>query len=210
MPKPAAEVQITSLAGLQDIQAHNVQVDLTNHEGIDAIRVMELSGEPHAGEDRLAILPDTHFQNGLIVLDIAGSPIPGAQEAARGFVGVGFRVAADVARFECFYIRPTNGRADDQLRRNHSTRYFSFPDHPWRRLREETPGLYESYSDLVPSQWTSLRIEVTGDKARLYVGASDQPVLLVNDLKHGESEGNIALWIGPGTEGYFANLQVSP
>lgn len=51
---------------------------------------------------------------------------------------------------------------------------------------------------------------MTGDKARLYVGASDQPVLLVNDLKHGESEGNIALWIGPGTEGYFANLQVSP
>ena len=88
-------------------------------------------------------------------------------------MGVGFRVAADAARFECFYIRPTNGRADDQLRRNHSTQYFSFPDHPWRRLREETPGLYESYADLVPSQWTSLKIEVTGDKARLYVGASD-------------------------------------
>jgi len=143
---------MTSPAGLQAIQAHNVEVDLANHEGRDGIRVMELPGQPHGGEDKLAILPDTHFQNGLIVLDIAGSPIPGAQEAARGFVGVGFRVAADAARFECFYIRPTNGRADDQLRRNHSTQYFSFQDHPWRRLREETPGLYESYADLVPSQ----------------------------------------------------------
>ena len=71
---------MTSLAGLQDIQAHNVQVDLTNHEGSDAIRVMELPGQPHGGEDKLAILPDTHFHNGLIVLDIAGSPIPGLKK----------------------------------------------------------------------------------------------------------------------------------
>lgn len=60
MLKPAAEVQMTSLAGLQDIQTHNLQVDLTNHEGRDAIRVMELPGQPHSGEDKLAILPDTH------------------------------------------------------------------------------------------------------------------------------------------------------
>ena len=78
--KPASEVQMTSLAGLQDIQAHNVQVDLTNHEGRDALRMMELPGQPHGGEDKLAILPDTHFHNGLIVLDLAGSPIPGLKK----------------------------------------------------------------------------------------------------------------------------------
>ena len=38
---------------------------------------------------------------------------------------------------------------------------------------------------------------------------SDQPVLLVNDLKLGENRGAIALWIGPGTEGYFANAAVT-
>ena len=60
MLKPAAEVQMTSPAGLQAIQAHNVEVDLANHEGRVGIRVMELPGQPHGGEDKLAILPDTH------------------------------------------------------------------------------------------------------------------------------------------------------
>jgi hypothetical protein len=46
-------------------------------------------------------------------------------------------------------LRPTNGRADDQVRRNHSTQYISYPDFPWYRLREETPGMYESYSDSI-------------------------------------------------------------
>jgi len=36
-----------------------------------------------------------------------------------------------------------------------------------------------------------------------------QPVLVVNDLKHGDKEGAVALWIGLGTEAYFANLRIS-
>ena len=28
----------------------------------------------------------------------------------------------------------------------------------------------------------------------------------MNDLKLGEAEGAVALWIGPGTEAHFANL----
>ena len=62
---------------------------------------------------------------------------------------------------------------------------------------------------MVPGQWTKLKITVDGEKARLFVGGAEQPTLIVNDLKHGDSEGAIALWIGPGTEGFFANLRVS-
>jgi hypothetical protein len=51
--------------------------------------------------------------------------------------------------FECFYLRPTNGRADDQVRRNHSVQYISFRGFPWYRL--ESPEKYESYTDLVPA-----------------------------------------------------------
>jgi len=36
-----------------------------------------------------------------------------------------------------------------------------------------------------------------------------QPVLVVNDLKHGDSEGTVGLWIGLGTEAYFTNLRLS-
>jgi hypothetical protein len=63
--------------------------------------------------------------------------------------------------------------------------------------------------DLVPGEWTKIKIEVSGVELRLYVNDSPQPALLVNDLKHGDSEGAVALWIGPGTEGYFANLRLS-
>jgi hypothetical protein len=107
------------------------------------------------------------------------------------------------------YIRPTNGRAEDQLRRNRSAQYFSYPDFPWYRLRKETPGQYESYVDLVPGEWTRIRIEVAGEKARLYVNGAEQPTLMVNDLKLGKGRGAVGLWVGQGTEGYFTNLRVS-
>src|SRR5438128_8445754 len=57
---------------------------------------------------------------------------------ARGFIGIAFRVRGD--RYEYIYLRPTNGRADDQVRRNHSTQYsahpsFSFAVSPVSRSR---------------------------------------------------------------------------
>ena len=112
--------------------------------------------------------------------------------------------------FECIYLRPTNGRAEDQVRRNHSTQYFSFPDFPWPRLRKEAPGKYESYVDLVPGEWTTVKIEVRGLQSRLYAHGAEQPCLVVNDLKLGETKGTVALWIGPGTEAHFSNLRISP
>jgi hypothetical protein len=83
------------------------------------------------------------------------------------------------------------------------------PDYEWATLRKESPGQYESYVDLVPGEWTRIKIEVSGIKARLYVNDSAQPVLVVNDLKRGDSQGAVALWIGLGTEAYFAHLRLS-
>ena len=48
-----------------------------------------------------------------------------------------------------------------------------------------------------------------GTKARLHVHGAEQPTLIVNDLKQGEVSGNVALWIGLGTEAYFSNLTVT-
>ena len=58
--------------------------------------------------------------------------------------------------------------------------------------------------------WTHLEVEVMGSKARLYVNRASQPALIVNDLKLGETRGAIALWSHTYTDGYFANLRVSP
>jgi len=68
--------------------------------------------------------------------------------------------------------------------------------------------VYESYVDLEPGAWTKIKIAVSGTKAKLYVNGADQPTLIVNDLKLGESHGQIALWIGVDTEAYFSRITV--
>jgi hypothetical protein len=74
-----------------------------------------------------------------------------------------------------FYLRPTTGRAGDHERRNHSVQYISHPDWPWFRFRKERPSEHESYVDLVPGEWTKVRIEVGGERAQLYLHSNDQP-----------------------------------
>jgi hypothetical protein len=63
--------------------------------------------------------------------------------------------------------------------------------------------------DLVPGEWTHIKVEVSGVKARLYVNGTSQPALVVNDLKLGDGKGAVTLWIGVGTEAYFSNIRVS-
>ena len=202
--------QTFTLDSIKGLQPHDVTVDSTTYQGRKAVRVMPApaSAVKTASGGGIVVLPGVTFHNGIIELEVAGKPGTGAPGDARGFVGVAFRVSNDASKYECFYLRPTNGRADDQLRRNHSAQYISFPDYEWNRLRTEAPGQYESYVDLVPGEWTKIKVEVSGVKARLYVHGASQPALIVNDLKLGDSKGAVALWIGVGTEAYFTNLRL--
>ena len=156
----------------------------------------------------LALVSGTDFKDGTIEAEVAGVPIASMDDTARGFVGIVFHVQNHGARAENIYIRPTNGRADDQLRRNHSVQYESIPDFPWHRLRREAPGVYESYADLETGAWTKVKIEVAGTKARLYVNGAEQPCLIVNDLKLGAARGQVGLWAFIASNAYFSNLQV--
>jgi len=194
-------------------------IAIENGEGLEYVRtvpkpvtyrnVKALQLVAAADNDSVALVKDLDFKDGTLEVDLAGLPGPGAANTARGFVGVAFRSAPHAAAFDCFYLRPTNGRADDQLRRNHSVQYVSEPDYGWERLRTQTPGVYESYVDLETGAWTHVKIEVNGVRARLFVNGAAQPSLIVNDLKRGVTSGAIGLWIGPGTEAYFRNLQIT-
>ena len=206
----AAYSQSVPFQSLEGMKQKNVMAAIASYKGRAGLKVTDaVNTSAEVTEDRLVILNTAEFKDGAIEVDVAGEPGPGAAAAARGFVGVAFHIAADASAFECFYLRPTNGRADDQVRRNHSVQYISFPAFPWQKLRKEFPEKYESYADLVPGEWTKARIEVAGAKARLYVNGGAQPSLIVNDLKLGEGKGAIGLWIGPGTVAHFANLKIS-
>ena len=196
------------------LRPHNVTVEPATHEGKRGVRVAisdEARQLPVDQLEEFVVIEGTDFTNGVIEAEIAGAPGAAAGEGARGFVGIAFRLQPDLKTYDAFYLRPTNGRAEDQERRNHSAQYISHPAWPWNRLRQETPGRYEAYVDLVPDAWTPIRIEVRGNKARLYVNGQAQPTLIVNDVKTGEQgRGAIALWIDPGTVAYFRNLRVTP
>ena len=188
------------------LAAKNASIAQINYKGRSAIQVVATPGAPDATS--YAVIKDALFRDGTIEVEVAGQPAAGAPGAARGFIGIAFRLQAD-GTYEYIYLRPTNGRADDQIRRNHSTQYGSYPDFGFGKSRQEAPEKYESYVDLQPGVWTKYKIEVEGRKARLYVNGAEQPCLIVNDLKLYPREGGVALGIGPGTEGYFSNLKIA-
>ena len=212
-----AHLPLESAAG---VRVHNVIAEPATLQGRKGLRVTVspdatsrpgMTPEQLAALETLAVIEGTDFGDGVIEAEIAGAPAPGAAEGARGFVGIAFRLQKDLNTYDAFYLRPTNGRAEDQERRNHATQYVSHPDWPWYRLRKETPSRYESYVDLVPGTWTKVRIEVEGGAARLFVHGQEQPALIVKDVKTGpQARGTVALWIGPGTVAHFRNLRIEP
>jgi hypothetical protein len=193
---------------LDELEVLNGRAEVVTYRGQRAVRLVP-SPNHHGPEDSiLAILARSDFQDGVIEAEVAGIPRKGVPSDSRGFIGISFRVQPHGSRFENLYLRPTNGRADDQVRRNHSLQYTSEPEYPWYRLRQEEPGMYESYVDLEPGAWTHLRIVVSGTTARLYINGAVQPALIVSDLKLKQARGQIALWAHWTTDGYFSNLRV--
>ena len=205
-----AQTRHFPLESTTGVRLHNVVGQAGTLQGKKGLRLSPVP-EAEVLTELLAPIEGVEFSSGVIEAEIAGTPGPGAGEGARGFVGIAFRLQGDMKTYDAFYLRPTNGRVEDQERRNHATQYISHPDWTWNRLRQETSSKYESYVDVVPNTWTKVRIEVRGDKAKLFVHDAKQPVLVVNDVKSGASKkGAIALWIGPGTIGHFRNLRVTP
>lgn len=208
--KPALCVQlvVASLMSAQtpdQLTPYRVKLDSVVYMGKRAVKIVE-DGQVPDGE-AYAVVKGAVFHNGEIDVELAGRPAAGAAAGgARGFIGIGFRLQD--GQYEYIYLRPTNGRADDQIRRNHSTQYGSHPTFGFAVSRQQAPEKYESYVDLEAGAWTRYRITVEATKARLYVHGASQPCLIVNDLKLGDSSGGVALWIGPGTEGYFTGLEI--
>jgi hypothetical protein len=219
---PNKQTKILPLDSLDGLEVQSIREDgvdpvktkaeVGTYRGRRAVRIVNedgltASGTP-AGAQAIAVVKGSEFKNGTIEVDAVGLPREGAPLTTRGFVGIAFHVQDHGSRYESIYLRFTNGRADDQFLRNHTTQYVSEPAFRWQRLRNENPGVYESYVDLEPGAWTRIKVVVAGAKAQLYVNGGDQPCLIVNDLKLGEAHGQIALWTGSNTDAYFSDLKV--
>ena len=207
---PGQAQQKAQTLALDKLELHNVKTEAVTYLGRNAMRVTDAGPEGLDDAGRLAVIPGSSFQDGTLEVSLSGDTAPNAPPNLRGFVGIAFRLTADRSHFECFYLRPKNGRAEDQLQRNHSVQYISIPGFGWQKLRTESPGKYESYVDLLAGQWTHVKIQVAGSSARVFVNGAEQPTLIVNDLNQPIVNGAIALWVGPGTIAHFSDLKVTP
>ncbi len=193
-----------------NLEANKVYMTTEKFQGKAVVKVIKDSTIRDVDEPTFVRIKNIDFKDGVIEVMVLSRLLPTASPSDRGFIGLAFRINENNSKFECFYLRPTNGRANDQLRRNHSIQYFSFPNYKFSRLRKETPEMYESYADMGLNEWTKMKIVVKNNQAQLYLNNNKQPSLIVNDLKHGANvSGSIGLFVDVGTEGYFSNLTIT-
>lgn len=205
-----------SNASAQTIKFENfefeaVSVILTRESlsGHGTLKLIKDSSVKKVDEPTFAKVKGVSFSNGSIEVKVLSKLLKDAPEFARGFIGIAFRINNENTKYESIYVRPTNARADDQVRRNHSIQYYSYPDYKFDRLRKESPEKYEAYADMEMNKWITLRIEVNGSRAELFIDNNRQPSLIVTDLKHGaDFSGSVGLWVDIGTEGYFKDLKI--
>ncbi len=203
-------VQAQSILLSKDkVVAHQVSVSWEQMMGKDAIKVVKDPTIKEADEPTFVRLKGVTFTNGTIEVKVLSRLLKNAAPTDRGFIGVAFRVDDTNSHYESIYIRPTNGRADDQVRRNHSIQYYAYPHFKFDRLREEEPGRYESYADMTLNEWITLTIVVEGKQAKLYLNHASQPALVVKEMKHEVHAGGIGLWVDVGTEGYFSEVKIT-
>lgn len=199
------------ISDLTQLKAVGVSVEMAKVGDFDTLKVVKNADIQEFDEPTFARVPDVEFKDGTIEVKVLSRLAPNAPDFARGFIGIAFRIDGENKKFESIYIRPTNGRAEVQGRRNSATQYFSYPDYKFQRLRKEAPGMYESYADMGLDEWITIKVVVKGQTAQLYLNEAKHPVLIVNDLKLGsETKGSVGLFVDVGTEGHFRDLKITP
>ncbi len=188
---------------------NQVSMSFENLGGEKVLKVFKDSTLKAVDEPTFVRIKDLDFQDGIIEVKVLSKLLKTARPSDRGFIGIAFRIDEKNSKYESIYIRPTNGRAEDQIRRNHSIQYYSYPNYKFDRLRKESPERYETYADMGLNEWITLRIEVKGNKAVLYINDQKSPNFIVNEMLGNLKSGAIGLWVDVGTEGYFKDLKVT-
>jgi Domain of Unknown Function (DUF1080) len=191
-----------------NLVGNHVYMSLEKLDGEEVLRVVKDSTVQKVDEPTFVKIKDLDFENGTIEVKVLSRLLKTAPEYARGFIGLAFRINDDNKAFESIYIRPTNGRADNQFRRNHTVQYFAYPDYKFDRLRKESNGEFETYADLGLDEWITMRIEVKGKEAKLYLNNQKSASFMVSEMKSNTTKGGIGLWVDIGTEGFFKDLKV--
>ena len=154
-----------------------IQSGVGHYRGRRAVRLVNDDGPigTVSGVQVLEIIKGSDLTADIIEDEIADFPRQGAKPGTRGFIGGAFRVQDHGTRYEAVYLRMTNGRADDQFRRNHSAQY-EFSLKPlnlcrmvtlWQTIFEPVPSLNFRMADKSPGVVSRLHNPLDSDHSIL-------------------------------------------
>lgn len=187
-----------------------VPVSADGREGVrvrlEPSREEGVPGVDYVDQPTFLLLPD-RLDTGTIAVDVRASIRHGVSEMSRGFAGLAFHITDDFTRFECVYLRPANGTRENPPppRDQRAIQYFSYPNWPFDRLREERAEEYERPADVGLDTWTRLTVQISAEKVTALVDGEE--VLQVLRLDPAPGSG-VGLFVDIGTDAHFANVTV--
>lgn len=206
--------------GKQVFELHNVTGSIIKFQGEPVLKIeRDLTTLPFDPNRLEATVDEKHyaklvglndFENGTIEIKMYSQiqdPSPFA--GAAGFIGLYYRIAANDSAFESIYLRPKVGRASNQMFRNHAVQYFSYPDAKFETLRKNyPPGSYEGSAPVALKEWITMRIEVNGETAEMFINNMKYSSFIVDKMLGKVKKGGVGLYVDIATVGYFKDLKI--
>lgn len=204
----------------QTFELHNVIGSIILVEGQAVLKIeRDLNAIPFDSTNLEKTVDEAHyakllnlddFENGTIeVMMYSQLQKPAPYSGIAGFIGMFFRVAKNDSSFEAIYVRPKVGRVNNQLFRNHTVQYISYPHYKFDTLRKIAPFRYEGSAPVALNEWIKMRIEVNGETAEMFINDAKYSTFIVDKLLGANKKGGIGLYVDIGTIGYFKNLKVT-
>jgi len=206
--------------GKLEFELHNVTGSIIKFQGENVLKIeRDLQSLPFDVNRLEATVDEKHyaklvglddFENGTIEIKMYSQiqdPSPFA--GAAGFIGLYYRIAPNDSAFESIYLRPKVGRASNQMFRNHAVQYFSYPHAKFETLRKNyPPGSYEGSAPVALKEWITMRIEVNGETAEMFINNMKYSSFIVDKMLGNVKKGGVGLYVDIATIGYFKDLKV--
>lgn len=206
--------------GKQTFELHNVTGEIVKFQGKKVLKIeRDLTAIPFDSTNVEATVDEPHyaklvdlgdFENGSIEVKMYSQlQNPPPYRGIAGFIGLYFRVKEDDSAFESIYLRPKVGRVNNQQHRNHTVQYFSYPHAKFDTLRKTAPGKYEGSAPVALNEWITMRIEVNGETAEMFINDMKYSTFIVDKMLGYNKKGGIGLYVDIGTIGYFRDLKIT-
>ncbi|MFH1844006.1 MAG: hypothetical protein ABIF77_12440 [bacterium] len=161
-------------------------------------RWLKYNGEvvEHLGRTCLngsAYLPNIQFTNGIIEYDVT-------VDGSRSYPGITFRAVSQL-EYEEFYIRPHVSNRPDAMQ---YTPVFSGVS-GWQLYNGDG---FNAALEIPRDEWIHIKLEILDSQARVFVNDSEEPALVVPELKQTPVAGAIGVKSQRNGSVYFSNFQV--